>query len=93
MHSQTAPNRQRQSDIKALFSLVQRVVDDHHTTLLLPLSLVKAKDAAVLLRAGNVVRVRQNGGGNRSRGRSFRATSEMRGENNEKESLLKTSRL
>lgn len=64
--SQTPPDRQRQGDIETLVALVQRVVDDHHATLLLPLALVEAQDAAVLLRAGDVVRVRQHGGGDRA---------------------------
>lgn len=79
MLSQTPPDWQRQSDIEALLSLVQRVVDDHHTALLLPLALVEAKDASVLLRTGDVVRVRQDGGGNRSRGRTFRRMSKRSG--------------
>lgn len=77
MCPQTSPDRQRQCDIEALFPLIQRVIDDHHTTLLLLLTLVEAKDAAMLLRAGDVVGVRKDGGGNCSRGRSFRG---MKGE-------------
>lgn len=84
VHSQAPPDRQRQSDIEALFSLVQRVVDDHHATLLLPLTLVEAKDAAVLLRTGDVVRVRQDGGGNSPWGRTFRGTKKRRGEDGDR---------
>lgn len=75
MHSQTTPDRQWQSDVEALLSFVQRVIDNHHAALLLPLALVEAKDAAVLLRTGDVVRVRQDGGGDRPGGRTFRRTS------------------
>ncbi|TNN63521.1 hypothetical protein EYF80_026263 [Liparis tanakae] len=60
VRSQTAPDRQRQSDVEALFSLVQRVVDNHDPTVLLPLTLVETKDADMLLWTGDVVRVRQN---------------------------------
>lgn len=75
VHPQTAPDRQRQGDVEALLSLVERVVDDHDATLLLPFTPVKAKDADMLLQTGDVVRVRQNGGGNRPRGRTFEGTS------------------
>lgn len=40
--SQPSPYGQRQSDVEALLTLVQGVVDDHHATLLLPLVLVEA---------------------------------------------------
>lgn len=66
VQSQAAPDRQRQSHIEAFVCFVQRVVDDDHPTRLLPLTHVEAKDAAVLLRAGDEVRVRQDGRGNRS---------------------------
>lgn len=66
MHSQTAPDRQRQRDVEALVSLVQGVVDDHHATLLLPLAFIEADDAAVLLGTGDVVGVGQDGGGDGS---------------------------
>ena len=69
--SQAAPDRQGQGDVEALVSLVQGVVDDHHAALLLPLTLVEAKDAAVLLRAGDVIRVGQDGGGDCPRGGTF----------------------
>lgn len=69
--SQAAPDRQGQGDVEALVSLVQGVVDDHHAALLLPLALVEAKDAAVLLRAGDVIRVGQDGGWDRTCGGTF----------------------
>lgn len=72
VRSQTTPDRQRQRDVEALFSLVQRVVDNHHAASLLPLTSVEAKDAAVLLRTGDVVRERQHGSGNRACGGTFR---------------------
>lgn len=68
---QAAPDGQGQADVEALLPLVQRVVDDHHAALLFPLTLVEAEDAAVLLRAGDVVRIGQDGGGNRPHGRAF----------------------
>lgn len=80
MHPQTAPDRQRQRDIEALVCLIEGVVDDHHATLLLPLTLVEANDAAVLLRTGDVVRVREDGGGDGSCGGSCRRTRTRRGE-------------
>lgn len=55
VHSQAAPDGHRQGDVEALFSLVQRVVDDHHAAPLLPLAPVKTQDAAVLLRPRDVV--------------------------------------
>lgn len=72
MLSQTASDGQGQADVEALFSLIQRVVDDHHAALFLPLALVEAEDAAVLLWAGDVVRIGQDGGGNRPNGRTFK---------------------
>lgn len=71
MLPQAAADGHRQGDVEALLRFVQRVVDDHHATRLLPLALVEAEDAGVLLRPGDVVRVRQDGGGNRSCGRTF----------------------
>lgn len=68
---QTAPDGQGQADVEALLLLVQGVVDDHHAAGFLPLALVEAEDAAVLLWAGNVVGVGQDGGGNRPHGGTF----------------------
>lgn len=68
MLSQTAPDGQGQADVEALLPLIQGVVDDHHAARFFPLALVETEDAAVLLRAGDVVRIGQDGGGNRPHG-------------------------
>lgn len=73
---QTAPDGQGQADVEALLSFIQGVVDDHHAAPFLPLALVEAEDAAVLLRAGDVVGIGQDGGGNRPHGRTFTAGGE-----------------
>lgn len=70
VHSQAAADRHRQRDVEGLLPLVQGVVDDHHAAEFLPLASVKAQDAAVILRPGDVVRVGQDGGGDRPLGRA-----------------------
>lgn len=70
VHSQAAADWHRQRDVEGLLPLVQGVVDDHHTAEFLPLASVKAQDAAVILWPGDVVRVGQDGGGDRTLGRA-----------------------
>lgn len=76
MLSQTPPNGQRQADVEALLPLIQGVVNDHHAARFFPLAPVEAEDAAVLLWAGDVIRIGQDGGGNRPHGRTFRGGGE-----------------
>lgn len=72
MLSQTAPDGQGQADVEGLLPLIQGVVDDHHAARFFPLALVEAEDAAaVLLWAGDVVRIGQDGGGNSPHGGAF----------------------
>lgn len=78
MLSQTAPDGQGEADVEALLPLIQGVVDDHHAAHLFPLAPVEAEDAAVLLWAGDVVRIGQDGGGNRPDGGTFEEEEEKK---------------
>lgn len=89
VHSQAAADRHRQRDVEGLLPLVQGVVDDHHATQFLPLASVKAQDAAVILRPGDVVRVGQHGGGDRPRGRTCGERTEKRGQGQEGQAQLR----
>lgn len=61
--AQTAPHGHAQGDIETFLVFIQRVIDDHNPAGFLHLSLVKAQDAVMVLRPGDVIRVGQHCGG------------------------------
>ena len=61
--AQTAPHGHAEGDIEAFLVFIQRVINDHNAAGFLHLSLVKAKDAVMVLGPGDVIRVGQHRGG------------------------------
>lgn len=68
---QTASHRHTEGYVEALLTLIQRVINDHHTTVLFCLILIKAQNAGLLLWTRDVVRVGQNRSGDGSCGRAY----------------------